>query len=101
MKGYIVNAITKANVLNKLNDEAYDMLKISISTEFHEPTFHISLLVTDKLQKLKTYHTSHLWVYPIPQKYFVMRLAPVSNSIMTGYLTSSESTTFILLIGRN
>jgi hypothetical protein len=101
MKDYTVNAITKANVLNKVNDEAYDMLKIYINTEFHVPTFHISLLVTDKLQKLKTFHTSHFWVYPTPQKYSVMRFAPVSKSIMTGYLTSSESTTFILLIGKN
>jgi hypothetical protein len=98
IKECIVNAITKANVLNKVNDEAYDMLKIYLNTKFHVPTFNISLLVTDKLQQLKIFHASHLRVYPIPQKYSVMRLAPVSKSIVTDYLTSSESTTFILLM---
>jgi hypothetical protein len=82
MKDCIVNAITKANVLNKVNDAVYDN----------------SLLVTDKLQKPKKFHTSHIWVYPIPDKYSAVRLAPDSKSITTDYLTSSESTTFILLI---
>jgi hypothetical protein len=101
MKDYIVNAFTEANVLNKENDEAYDMLKIYLHTKFHVPTFNISLLVTDKLQKLKTFHTLHLWLYPISQKYSVMRITLVSKSIMTDYLTSNESTTFILLIGKH
>jgi hypothetical protein len=98
MKDYIVSAITKAYVLNKVNDDVYDTLKIYLHTKFHVPEFNISLLVTDKLQKLKTFHTSLICVYRIPQKYSVMRLAPVSKSIMTDYLTRSESTTFMLLI---
>jgi hypothetical protein len=66
MKDYIVNAITKANVLNK---DVYDMFKNYLHTKFHVPAFNISLLVTDKIQKLKTFHTSHIWVYSTPQKY--------------------------------
>jgi hypothetical protein len=98
MKVYRVNAITKANVLNKVNDEVYDMFKIYLHTKFHVAAFNISLLVTDKLQKVKTIHSSHIWVYPIPQKYSVIWLATVTKSITTDYLTSSESTTFTLLI---
>jgi hypothetical protein len=69
MKDYVVNAITKANVLNKVNDEVYDMFKIYLHIKFHVPAFNISLLVTDKLQKLKTLRTSLIRLYPIPQKY--------------------------------
>jgi hypothetical protein len=75
IKDYRVNAITKTNVLNKVNDEAYGMLKIYINTKLNVPALNISLLVTDKLQKPKTFHTPHIWVYPITQKCFVMRLA--------------------------
>jgi hypothetical protein len=69
MKYYIVNAITKANVLNKVNNDVYDMLKIFLNTNLYILAFNISLVVTDKLQKLKTFHTSHIWVYLTPQKY--------------------------------
>jgi hypothetical protein len=96
MKVCTVNTITKANVLNKVHDDVYDMLKIYLHTKFHVPAFNISLLVTDNVKK-ETFHMSHLWVYPIPQS-TVMRLAPVSKSVTTDQLTSSESTTFILLI---
>jgi hypothetical protein len=72
-------------------------LRLYLHTKFHVPAVNISLLVTDKLQKLKTFHLSHIWLYLIPQKYSVMLLAPVSKSVTTDYLTSSESTTFILL----
>jgi hypothetical protein len=95
MKDCTVNAIRKANVLNKVNNDVYDMFKIYLNTNFHVPTFSISLLVTDKIQKLKTFHMSHLWVYLTPQKYSVMRLALFSKTIMTDYVTS---TTFTLLI---
>jgi rRNA-processing protein FCF1 len=93
----MVNAIAKANVLNEVNGEAYDMFKIYLRTNFHVPAFNISSLVIDKLQKLKTFRISHICVYLIPQNYSAMRLAPVSKSITTDYLTSCESTTFILL----
>jgi hypothetical protein len=72
MKVYMVNAIKKANILNKVNDDIhiYDMFKIFLHTKFHMPAFNISLLVTDKLQKLKTFYTSLICVYLIPQKIF-------------------------------
>jgi hypothetical protein len=57
MKDCTVNAITKANVLNKVHDDVHDMLKIYLHIKFHVPAFNISLLVTDKLQKQKTSHT--------------------------------------------
>jgi hypothetical protein len=46
MKDYTVNVITKANVLNKVNDDVYDMFKIYLHTKFHDPAFNNSLLVT-------------------------------------------------------
>jgi hypothetical protein len=98
MEDYIVNAITKANVLSKVNNDVYDMFKIYLNTIFHVPAFNISLLVTDKLQKPKTFHKSHIWVYPILQKYSFMQHAPASKTITTDFLTSSKSTKFILLI---
>jgi hypothetical protein len=55
------------------------MLKIYLHTKFHMPAFNMSLLVTDTPQKLKTLHTSRIWLYPITQKYSVMRLTPVSK----------------------
>jgi hypothetical protein len=99
IKDCTVKAITKANLLNKVNDHVYDTFKIYLHNQFHVPAPNISLLVTGKLQKLKTFHTTFIWVYPNPQTYSVMRLAQVvSKSITTDYLTSSESTKFILLI---
>jgi hypothetical protein len=77
MKYYTVNALTKANVLNEVNDDVHDMFKIYLHTKFHVPAFNISLLVTENIQKLKTFHTSHIWVYLIPRNYSAMRLAPV------------------------
>jgi hypothetical protein len=97
-KDYTVRAITKVNILNKIYDHVYDMFKIYLHTKFHVPAGNISLLVTDELQKLKTFHTPHIWVYPIPQNDSVTRFAQVSKSVTTDYLASSESTTFILLI---
>jgi hypothetical protein len=35
MEDYIVNAITKANVLNKVNNDVYVMFKIYLNTKFH------------------------------------------------------------------
>jgi hypothetical protein len=56
MKDYIFNAITNANVLNKINVYIYDMFKNYLHTRFHVPAFNISFLVADKLQKLKAFH---------------------------------------------
>jgi hypothetical protein len=68
MKDYTVNAITKANVQNKLNDDVYDMFKIYLHIKFHVPAFSTSLLVIDRLQKLKNIsYVTHLGVSD-PQK---------------------------------
>jgi hypothetical protein len=41
-KIHIVNDITKANLLNKVNDDVYDMFKIYLHTKFHVPALNIS-----------------------------------------------------------
>jgi hypothetical protein len=47
MKDYVVKAITKANVLNKVNDHVYDTFKIYLHNKFHVPAFNISLSLTN------------------------------------------------------
>jgi hypothetical protein len=63
MKDYIFIAIRKANILNKVNDDIVDTFKIYLHKTFYMLNFNISLLVTVKPQKLKTFQTWVIRVY--------------------------------------